>query len=276
MLDTPPPAPADRPIRAGRLAALLAEAAAQVRFFSRLPIPRLGPADDPAAPPPFPRAIRMLPPAALVVAAPAAALVALLTPTALSSLTLAVLAVALAALITGGLHEDGLADVADAFAGGRTVERRLEIMKDSRIGAFGGIALIAQFLLRATLLAELIDRLDVFAGACLLAVAPLARVAALVLLWGLPPARADGLGRAAGAPETPALAIAFGLALMLFVVPAWTLVGPGEAALALALAAASLAALALLAQAKIGGVTGDVVGAAVVVAEIALFLGLSM
>jgi len=256
-------------------ARLLAETAAMVRFFSRLPLPSLGSADDLAAPPPFARALRALPIAALVIALPAALLAAALDRTDLSSLVVATLVVIAATLTTGAFHEDGLADVADAFAGGRDKDRRLEIMKDSRIGAFGGVALAAQFVLRAGLIADLLDRHEAHAGLLLLAVAPLARVAAVVLLVLLPPARADGLARAAGRPETSALAIAAGLALTIFLAIAAAIVAPANVLLALGLALAALAALALLATRAIGGVTGDVVGAGALVAEIALLLGLA-
>ena len=256
-------------------ATLLAECAAMVRFWSRLPLPRLGPADDPAAPAPFARAIRMLPWASLVIAAPSAALVALLGPTGLPDLVVGALAVALLAVVTGAFHEDGFADVADGFGGGFTVERRLEIMKDSRIGAFGGVALAAQFVLRASLIGEAVDRFDgLGAGLVVLAVAAMARPLSLVLMVALPPARPDGLGRAAGRPETDALAAALvgggavvsGLAL--------PVAGLAATLAALTLAAGAVLALGGLARGKIGGFTGDVVGAGTLTAEIGLLLGL--
>lgn len=256
-------------------ALLLAEVASMVRFFSRLPLPSLGAADDPAAPPPFARALRMLPFAALVIALPAAVTLALLDRTDLSSLTVATLTVIVATIATGAFHDDGLADVADAFAGGATVERRLEIMKDSRIGAFGGIALALQAILRVALLAELLDRYEAQAGLLLLAVAPLARVAALVPMVVLPPARPDGLAQAVGRPEPAALAVALALALAIFLAVVPLVVGPAETLLALGVGLAAVAGLAGLAARAIGGVTGDVVGAAVLVGEIALLVGLS-
>ncbi len=255
---------------------LLAEAAAMTRFFSRLPLPRLGKADDPASPPPFARALRMLPLASLMIAAPAALIAALLAASPLSSLAAAAVTVTAMTLATGAFHEDGLADVADAFAGGRDAARRLEIMKDSRIGAYGGTALAAQFVLRTSLLADLIEVVGPRAGLLVLVVAALARTAALGLAWLLPNARADGLASSVGRPETVPLAIGLGTALALFLVIATTVAGPAEALMALGLALAALAGLAALARAKIGGVTGDVIGAGVLVAEIALLLGLAL
>ncbi len=256
-------------------ARLLAETAAMVRFFSRLPLPSLGPADDLAAPPPFARALRTLPIAALVIALPAAVLTAVLDRSDLSSLVAATLVVIAATLVTGAFHEDGLADVADAFAGGRDKERRLEIMKDSRIGAFGGVALAAQFVLRVALIADLLDRFEAQAGLLLLAVAPLSRVAAVSLMVLLPPARADGLARAAGRPETSALTVAGVLAGVFFLAFAVPIAEPATVLLALGLALAAVAAVAGLAARAVGGVTGDVVGAGALVAEMALLVGLA-
>jgi adenosylcobinamide-GDP ribazoletransferase len=254
----------------------MAEFASQIRFFSRLPVPRLGPADDPANPPPFARAIRMLPVAGMVIWAPASALVALSSFTELSSLAVAALAVILTTVLTGAFHEDGLADIADGFGGGFTVERRLEIMKDSRIGAFGGIALAAQFVLRTVLIADLIDGTsEVEAALALLGVAALARPASLVLMRALAPARPDGLARAAGQPEKPALTIALALAALVFVAATAPTSGLLASLAAPALAIAALAVFAAQAKAKVGGYTGDVIGAGTLIAEMALLVGLT-
>lgn len=261
---------------AGCATGLLAEAAAQVRFFSRLPLPPLGAFDDPAAPPPFARALRMLPLAAVVIALPGAVAVVLLQATDLSALVVATIAVVVATLVGGAFHEDGLADVADAFAGGSTAARRLEIMKDSRIGAFGGVALVAQFVLRVALLAGLIDRFGIETGLLVLAVAPLARVAPLALMVLFDPARPDGLARAVGRPEPAALGLAGASAVAIFLLVVPLVVGPSETLLALGVGLAGLAALAGLAKRAIGGYTGDVIGAGALVAEITLLLGLSM
>lgn len=257
------------------LGLLLAELAAMIRFWSRLPCPRLGPHDDPAAPPPFGRAIRALPLAGAVIALPAAVVAAVLSFTQLSAPAIAALAVTVATLTTWAFHEDGFADVADGFGGGASRERRLEIMKDSRIGAFGGAALAAQFLLRTVLLADLIDGFDASAAWLLLGVAGVARVGAVGLMAALPPARADGLARAAGAPERGALAIALCGAVALFAIAAVPVVGVGSALAGLIAGGVALAGLARAATAKIGGHTGDVVGAGVILTEIAVLTGLA-
>ncbi|MDK9697954.1 MAG: adenosylcobinamide-GDP ribazoletransferase, partial [Siculibacillus sp.] len=167
------------------------------------------------------------------------------------------------------------ADVADGFGGGATIERRLAIMKDSCIGAFAGVALVAQFVLRAGMLAEVLERADgMGAAVVVLAVAAIARVAPLFLMVALPPARPDGLGRSAGRPEATALGFAAAGALAVAAVGLVPLAGAVGFGLALGLAAVSVAGLGALARTKIGGFTGDVIGAGTVVAEIAALIGL--
>ncbi|NEY89412.1 adenosylcobinamide-GDP ribazoletransferase [Tabrizicola oligotrophica] len=169
--------------------------------------------------------------------------------------------IALQAALTGGLHEDGLADCADGFWGGHDKARRLEIMKDSRIGSYGGIALTLALLMRWSALAALMS-----AGAWGLALAPalLSRAAMGLVMAALPNARAGGLSAGHGRPPLPQALAGSALALALGLIVA------GWAVLALALVAGIMvAALAMVARAKIGGQTGDVLGAAQVIAEIA-------
>jgi adenosylcobinamide-GDP ribazoletransferase len=178
------------------------------------------------------------------------------------------LALAAGMLITGGFHEDGLADTADGLGGGRTRERRLQIMKDSRIGSFGALALIAVTLTKAALLA----RMSPWGGAlALVAVHGGARAMAVAVMSALPyagdPALAKIKPTAQGVrrPEV-ALALALGLWPLLFL-------NPHRALLGLALAAASSTTLALLARRLIGGLTGDVLGAVEQLSEVALLMG---
>jgi adenosylcobinamide-GDP ribazoletransferase len=164
------------------------------------------------------------------------------------------------ALATGALHEDGLADTADGLGGGRDRARRLAIMKDSRIGTFGTLALLLVTLARWGAVAALLaagGALGALVAAGALGRAPMAAVMA-----ALPNARGEGLAAATGRPPPATAAAAAGLALAIAVVAAgWT-------GLAMALAAA-LAALpvALAAHRRIGGQTGDVLGATEQVAE---------
>jgi adenosylcobinamide-GDP ribazoletransferase len=172
-----------------------------------------------------------------------------------------VLAAAALAWISGGLHLDGLADLFDGLSGGHGDRARtLAIMRDARIGAHGAAALALVLLAKSAALAELVAR-DAF---WLVAGAPaVARFLVVPLVVGFPYARPEGLGKAfrgtAGAREVAVAAVLAAAA-----------VAPGgPAALGCAGAAAAAAgAVALVARRRLGGLTGDVYGAAIELAEL--------
>jgi adenosylcobinamide-GDP ribazoletransferase len=167
-------------------------------------------------------------------------------------------------LLTGGLHEDGLADCADGFGGGRTIARKLEIMRDSRIGSFGALALMLSLAIRGLAIAAIAQPARVTLA--LIAACALGRAAILVPLLRLRPARTDGLAAALRAiPASAALGtIAVALIVAMLTLPA------RQAALALALTLATAVAMAQLARTQIGGHTGDVLGATEIVVECVL------
>lgn len=182
----------------------------------------------------------------------------------------AVLAIGAGALLTGGFHEDGLADTADGLGGGRDRVHKLEIMKDSRIGGYGAITLGLVTLLRIVALA----RCGPWAGAAALVLAHGgARAAAVVVMAMLPYVREPS---AAKLPPVGAGA-RWSDAAVAMVLGAWplALLTTGRAALALGLAACTVTGVAWLAKRLIGGITGDVLGAIEQVAEAALLLGAS-
>ncbi len=255
-------------------AALSYDLAACLRFYSRLPVPRLPGEGDPHAIPDFRRVPRMLPVAGLVLALPGAVTLLAGWRLGLGPFLAATLAIAVGILITGALHEDGLADVADGFGGGATLTRRLEIMRDSRIGAYGGVALVLSLALRMGALATLLDRVGADAALALILAAILSRTAALAPMVLLPPARADGAGAAVGRPGRDALLLATALALLLTLGGIAAGLPAAGALLMIGLAAAGALAMTALARAKIGGQTGDVIGACQQAAEIVALLGL--
>jgi adenosylcobinamide-GDP ribazoletransferase len=164
----------------------------------------------------------------------------------------AAVALAVQAALTGALHEDGLADCADGFWGGHTRDRRLEIMKDSRVGSFGVLALVLVVLAGWSAVSQAGRVLPVLVAAGALSRAPMA-----VLMAALPNAREGGLSRLVGRP--PAAVAGAGVAVAVAVAVALC----GWAGLRAALAVAVVAlAVGLVARAKIGGQTGDVLGAA--------------
>ncbi len=161
-------------------------------------------------------------------------------------------------VLTRGLHADGLADLADGFFGGRNREAALRIMKDPNVGSFGSLALILVMLFKYVCLLELV-RYQAFGT--LIAGVMLARAGQVVLATWLPYARAEG-GTATAFVEGagwPHLIIALGMAFVFLRIP----IGFGlqRALFLMASAIASTLALGLLSRRKIGGVTGDVLGA---------------
>jgi adenosylcobinamide-GDP ribazoletransferase len=234
-------------------------------FLTRLPVT----IRQPAAPGELGRALRLAPLVGLVVGV----LGALVGWIAIVGLGLppwpaAFLVLGTTIWITGALHEDGLADVADGWGGASERRRKLAIMRDSRIGTFGVLALILSVGLRAAALAAL----AALAGpeaitAVLIAAHSLSRGLLPPVMLMLVPARDEGLAATAGRPAVPDVLIGLGLALLIAVLAA------GALGLGLGLAALAAAALTgLIALRQIGGYTGDVLGAVQQAAEVAVLL----
>jgi len=181
----------------------------------------------------------------------------------------ALLSVLAGLVLTGALHEDGLADTADGFFGGRDREEKLAILRDSRHGTYGVLAIVLSVLLRVAALAGIGD--VIHAGLALVAAHAASRAALPVAMRGLAPARPDGLGATAGTPRTlGAIAAALiGTAIALMAL------GPGRGAIALCLTGVIVFAMAELARRQIGGYTGDVLGAFQQIGEIVILLAAS-
>jgi adenosylcobinamide-GDP ribazoletransferase len=184
------------------------------------------------------------------------------------ALAAAALALGASAALTGALHEDGLADVGDGFGCGRDPAAKLSIMRDSRIGTYGAMALLVGFSARLSALASL----PVAAIVPALVVAhALARAVIPVLAANMPFAREDGLGKSAGRPDIASAVTAVVVAVVIAL-----LCLPAKAALlAVVVTIAGAAAMAALAWRQIGGVTGDVFGAAEQVVEAAVLIMLA-
>lgn len=180
----------------------------------------------------------------------------------------AALVLAMGAMLTGGLHEDGLSDTADGLYGGWTRERRLEIMKDSRVGSYGVLALVLVTLARWSALTAVL----VYGGhwAALVVSGALSRAPMALIMALLPNARGEGLSHATGRPA-PGTAL---VALILAVAIAAALTGWAAVPLVFAALAAALW-LAFSALRRIGGQTGDILGASQQLAEAACLAVLS-
>jgi adenosylcobinamide-GDP ribazoletransferase len=179
------------------------------------------------------------------------------------------LAVGAAILLTGGLHEDGLADMADGFAGGGTRDEKLAIMRDSRIGSFGTLALIFSVLCRVAALASLADIGIVMAA--LVAGHASSRAGMTAVMHALPNARGDGLSASAGRPDRMAAGVGLAVAAV-----AALLLLQGAGLIAFVIGAGATAGVAWLAQRQIGGQTGDVLGATEQVAQAAFLAALTL
>lgn len=249
---------------------LLADVLTFLRFYARLPL-----GDGAYAPLDFARMALALPIAGALIGATGAASLIAARICHLPPLVCALVAVATLSLATGALHEDGIADVADGFGGGATRESKLAIMRDSRIGAYGVLALCFSVVLRVAALASLLERSVALAALALIFAGAVSRVAGLLPMMRLPPARTDGLGATVTAParevwvRASIASAAFGLA-------PW-LAGDGLGQVVVAILAAFVVAafIANLAKKQIGGYTGDVLGAAQQLAEIAILATLS-
>jgi adenosylcobinamide-GDP ribazoletransferase len=181
----------------------------------------------------------------------------------MGSWLVAVLLAALLAGLTGGLHLDGLADVFDALGGGRGDRARmLEIMRDSRIGAHGATALTLLLIAKTAALAQLVDRRDL---PSLLAFPTVARWLAAVLVVLFPYARAEGVGRAfSGEAGRTQAAVATVIAVVVV-----AMLGPSFILPAIGTAVAVLA-FAFWMHRRLGGLTGDVYGAAIELGEVVM------
>ncbi|MGH1367247.1 MAG: adenosylcobinamide-GDP ribazoletransferase [Maritimibacter sp.] len=218
------------------------------------------------------RAAWAWPLAGLVVGGASALVACLSLAFGLSPAVSAALALTVQPILTGALHEDGLADSADGLWGGHDKMRRLEIMKDSAIGSYGVIALILSLVLRWALITSLLaaDHTPLW----LIAPALLSRAPMVVLAAALPNARGKGLSHSVGRPPQNAALLAVTLALLLswLVTAALPLTVFLTAILTVSLTTIAVAAIA---KRKIGGQTGDILGATQQLCESAALLALA-
>jgi len=231
-------------------------------FLTRLPVPE----PESGGAPDLARATRAMPLVGAAIGLCGGAIYWLSGALGLTPAIAGLLAVAATILLTGALHEDGLADSTDGLFADAETARRLEIMRDSRTGAYGALALILSVGLRAAALSALAAPGP--AVAALIAAHALARALPSAVMAWAPLARDDGLAAAAGPvePEHAWTALGIGAALVILCLG----FGAGLAALL----AAGLAGFATirLARARIGGYTGDTLGAIEQLGEIAVLL----
>ena len=237
-----------------------------LQFFTRLPIPAWVGFEASW----LQHASRYFPLVGVVVAALAAAVyaaAALVLPAPVA----AVLSTAASIYITGAFHEDGFADTCDGLGGGMTKERALEIMKDSRVGAYGAIGIVCMLATKLSALALLPPHLAV---AALVVAHPVSRLAATALIWKLDYVRGEGKAKPLAQQMT---GTEFAIAALTCALPAAGVLAAGwmtPAALAAAVLASSAAALWLgrLFVRRLGGYTGDCLGAVQQLAEALVYV----
>lgn len=246
-----------------------------LRFYSRLPAPAFRFEPAPHARPDFRRGYWAIPLVGAIIGALGAAAGGLAYLAGLSTAVAAALAIAMQVIATGAFHEDGLADCCDGLWGGATPERRREIMKDSRVGTFGASGLVLGFAIRILALAEIFRLVGPGAIIVLIGIGAISRPMALLPTLVIAPAPGPGLGAETPMPGTwrTLLAVAIGAAILVPLANATSLAAGLVPGLVAALVALALAAR--IADRKIGGHTGDVLGASQQLAEMALLLALS-
>lgn len=244
---------------------ILSDVTQCVTFFTRIPLPTM----------PSKRSFAE----ALWAAPVAGALVGLITSVVLlaclslglSPFVAAILGVGASILITGALHEDGFADVADGFWGGRTPDRVIEIMRDSRIGSYGTLALIVSVALRWSAWATIVSQGEpAFIILASVAVHSASRAILPAFAAHVPPASGSGLSASLGAIPSNRVAIA-----LLLGAASLLAVGPAYAVVSVLLLGLTFLAMKHLCIAKICGQTGDVLGALQQGGEIILLLALA-
>jgi adenosylcobinamide-GDP ribazoletransferase len=227
-------------------------------LLTRLPLGRALPAPDAVD---YAASVWAYPVVGLVVGASAGAVYGLAMWLGMAPWLAAGWALVASVLVTGGLHEDGLADCADGLGGG-SVARRLEIMRDSRIGSYGAIGLVLAFALRLAGLVSLTAPWRVMAA--LMVAGAFGRAAMVVVQRSTVFARTDGLATRVGVVPAMSALLAGAIALVAAVVlvPFWVAVLAGI----ISYGAARLWARYI--TARLGGHTGDTLGAIEIITEI--------
>ena len=236
-----------------------------MRFFSRLPV-----GDAAHVAPSLNRMAPALPFVSFAIGAlPALILMGLCWMTA-PPLVAATIAIGVLALLTGAMAEDALADAADGLGGGANIERRLEIMTDSRHGTYGVLAIVLFAVLRISALGAVATVSPLAAGALLLASGVLARSGALWLAVVLYPAREGGAAASAGRPDMRSYFLGLAFAVPLAFILAGPFVGVVGLVVAAVVAVGVIAGWVALCRRLVGGQTGDLIGALQALVEMAV------
>ncbi len=245
-----------------------------VAFLSRIPVPDRFFSKQDTTPARSARAYAL---AGIIVSVPGAIVLVMLLGAGLDPLFAAALSVVCQLLTTGALHEDGLADCADGLGGGRDRTAALNIMKDSTIGAYGGIALVMVLVLRVSGLAAIATASGpLVAAMAFVSVAVISRAAMVWHWYSLPAAKSDGVAATAGTPDwsvTQMALVSGGLISAALCLP---IVGITGVVAFLVLTTIACVVFTRTVRARIDGHTGDTIGATQQICEIAALFALAV
>jgi adenosylcobinamide-GDP ribazoletransferase len=229
------------------------------QFLSRLPVPNLKFDSESLS-----RAVKFFPVVGLLIGVAASWLQRLLAPH-LSRTLMAIVVLIFLVLVTGALHEDGLADAVDGFGGGWTRERMLTIMRDSKIGAYGAIAIALSLMARVLLLSSLpLNRFTPY----VVSAHVLCRWTALPLSYFVQPARPQEGQGARIARRTSLGSLMIGTGMTIVIVGFFMRTG-GWTPIVVAVVVTALSGFYY--WKRLGGVTGDCFGATTQLTEIAVY-----
>lgn len=247
-----------------------AEILVSLRFLTRIPVPFINTID----PPSLSRSMRFFGVAGAIIGAFNGVILVALDWLHLPAMMAAIIACAVGIVLTGALHEDGLADTADGLFGGRDQERRLLIMKDSRIGTYGASALMVALLLRISAYMSLLILPGYIIIMLLAATGAFSRAMVVDMMWATKSARSDGLSTSVGRPSRNSALFAI-LTSGIFTLYAGAFVFADVGILALAAASLLTALVRRTAIRLIGGQTGDICGAVQVIAELGMLAAIA-
>jgi adenosylcobinamide-GDP ribazoletransferase len=222
------------------------------------------------------RAARAFPVVGALIGAVAAVISILCHGLGMGALLSATFGIGAAVALTGALHEDGLADTADGFWGASSKEEKLRIMRDSRIGTFGVLAVVFSVLIKIAALGEILEAGAIAALAGMISAEAISRHAMSALLATTNAARDDGLAVAAGKPAPDTMRTSLFITLAIGLPGLWLAGGVTGIALAGGLALLAFMGIRDLGRRFIGGHSGDVCGAMQQVVACAVLAGLAM
>ena len=247
----------------------IVEILVSLRFLTRIPIPFMRTIDPPA----LAQSMRFFGIAGGLIGALNGFALISFSWLHLPAMMAAILACGFGLIITGALHEDGLADSFDGLFGGRDQEHRLLIMKDSRIGTFGASALMIALLLRVSAYVALLNLPIVWVILLLATTGAFSRAMVVDMMWATRPARSDGLSVLAGRPGRNSSLFAI-LTAGAFTLYACAFIRADTGIIALAAAGVLTALIRRAAMRMIGGQTGDICGAVQVIAELGMLMAI--